>query len=174
MRCRRYKSDQVGRSGCMEHGAPDARVLNTSSGGDGKWTGIRTGRSSSNYPIRHGKLWWKRVRKCHPRIKHLRSKEGWHYLSVLHTHSELCHRSAIYWYGLYRTPFISVAGIRLLATIHADRSWNNHHRKWIPCRRHWDTRHRGLCQTSEANRALAHLSESCFFPILTEVPFLFY
>ena len=45
-------------------------------------------------------------------------------------------------------------------------------KKWIFCIRPWDTRRRGLCQTSEACRALAQISGPWFCPCWPKVIFL--
>ena len=51
-------------------------------------------------------------------------------------------------------------------------NWNNHHRKWSLCWCPLNTRHRGLCQNSEAHRAPAQILGPGFSPCWPEVPFL--
>ena len=41
-------------------------------------------------------------------------------------------------------------------------NWNNCHIKWNLCQRPWDTRYKGLCQTSEAHRAPARYQDLGF------------
>ena len=70
----------------MEHGTPD----NSSSGGDGKWVGVRMGRAYWMRPMQLGILWGKQVHNCHLRISSPQGGSRMALLCPTHCHCDLC------------------------------------------------------------------------------------
>ena len=98
----------------MEDGAPDPRMVNSSSGGDGKWAGVEdrwdlVGFAPYDTALCDSSEFTTAIRG----LAVPKETGGWHHLTLLPSHCDICQKSSIYWSGLSRAPFTPEAGIRL-------------------------------------------------------------
>ena len=112
----------------QRHGAPDAQIINSSSGGDGKWAGGEDGQERKRiYPtcMWHRILWWTRVDNRHLRISSPRDSR------------KMAPPQASP-YSLWPLSFICHQLVWPVQYTVYTWSWD-HHRKWSLYQRPWDT-----------------------------------